>query len=444
MSNSSNTSSNAERRLAVNFIHELQWRGMIHTMMPGTEEQLAKEQTTAYLGIDPTADSLHIGHLVGVMMLKHFQHCGHRPIALIGGATGMIGDPSGKSLERNLLDEPTLRHNQEAIKRQLSRFLDFDSDEPNRAELVNNYDWMKDFTFLDFARQIGKHITVNYMMAKESVQKRLNGEARDGLSFTEFTYQLLQGYDFLYLNENYNCKLQLGGSDQWGNITTGTELIRRKTNREAFALTCPLITKADGGKFGKTESGNIWLDANRTSPYKFYQFWLNTSDADAEKYIKIFTMLTKEEIDQLIAKQNEDPSQRVLQKRLAEEITTMVHGREALDAAIEASQILFGKGTEETLMKIDEQTFLSVFEGVPTFEISKSTLDAGIEISELLTNTAQVYPSKSELHRNIAGLQINKSKIDSAETKIDSSKLLNQKYLLVQKGKKNYYLLIAK
>ncbi len=428
----------------MNFVAELQWRGMVHSIMPGTEEQLQKEITTAYLGIDPTADSLHIGHLVGVMMLKHLQCAGHKPLALVGGATGMIGDPSGKSMERNLLDEATLRHNQDCIKKQLARFLDFESDAPNKAELVNNYDWMKDFSFLDFAREVGKHITVNYMMAKDSVQKRLNGEARDGLSFTEFTYQLLQGYDFFYLNEKYNCKLQMGGSDQWGNITTGTELIRRKSGREAFALTCPLITKADGGKFGKTESGNIWLDAERTSPYKFYQFWLNTSDVDAEKYIKIFTMLGKDEIDALVAAQAADPSQRPLQKRLADEITTMVHGNDALQSAIEASQILFGKGSTETLRNIDEATFLSVFEGVPTFEISLNELSAGIDVAELLTNKAAVYPSKSELRRNIAGLQINKEKIAAPEAKVDASNLLNNKYLLVQKGKKNYYGLVAK
>ncbi len=428
----------------MNFVAELQWRGMVHSIMPGTEEQLQKEITTAYLGIDPTADSLHIGHLVGVMMLKHLQCAGHKPLALVGGATGMIGDPSGKSMERNLLDEATLRHNQDCIKKQLARFLDFESDAPNKAELVNNYDWMKDFSFLDFAREVGKHITVNYMMAKDSVQKRLNGEARDGLSFTEFTYQLLQGYDFFYLNEKYNCKLQMGGSDQWGNITTGTELIRRKSGREAFALTCPLITKADGGKFGKTESGNIWLDAERTSPYKFYQFWLNTSDVDAEKYIKIFTMLGKDEIDALVAAQAADPSQRPLQKRLADEITTMVHGNDALQSAIEASQILFGKGSTETLRNIDEATFLSVFEGVPTFEISLNELSAGIDVAELLTNKAAVYPSKSELRRNIAGLQINKEKIAAPEAKVDASNLLNNKYLLVQKGKKNYYVLVAK
>ena len=364
----------------MNFIEELTWRGMIHTMMPGTDEQLNKEMTTAYLGIDPTADSLHIGHLCGVMMLRHFQRCGHKPLALVGGATGMIGDPSGKSAERNLLDEKTLRHNQEAIKKQLAKFLDFDSDVPNRAELVNNYDWTKDVTFLDFAREIGKHITVNYMMAKDSVQKRLNGEARDGLSFTEFTYQLLQGFDFLHLYQEKNCKLQLGGSDQWGNITTGSELIRRKTGGEAFALTCPLITKADGGKFGKTESGNVWLDARYTSPYKFYQFWLNVSDADAEKYLKIFTFLSKEEIEQLVREHEENPGARPLQKRLAKEVTTMVHSEKDYEAAVEASQILFSNNAGEALKALDEQTLLDIFDGVPRFAISRAELEEGISL----------------------------------------------------------------
>ena len=352
----------------MNFVEELRWRGMLHTMMPGTEELLAKEQVTAYLGIDPTADSLHIGHLCGVMMLRHLQRCGHKPLALVGGATGMIGDPSGKSAERNLLDEETLRHNQECIKKQLAKFLDFDSNEPNKAELVNNYDWMKDFTFLDFAREVGKRITVNYMMAKDSVQKRLNGEARDGLSFTEFTYQLIQGYDFLYLNTHKNCKLQMGGSDQWGNMTTGTELIRRTTGGEAYALTCPLITKADGGKFGKTESGNIWLDPRYTSPYKFYQFWLNVSDEDAARYIKIFTSLSREEIDALTAEHAAAPHLRVLQKRLAKEVTVMVHSEADYEAAVEASGILFGNATSEALHRLDESTLLAVFEGVPQFK----------------------------------------------------------------------------
>ena len=430
----------------MNFIEELTWRGMIHQMMPGTEELLAKEQVTAYLGIDPTADSLHIGHLCGVMMLRHFQRCGHKPLALIGGATGMIGDPSGKSQERNLLDEETLRHNVACIKKQLSKFLDFDSDAPNRAELVNNYDWMKDFTFLDFAREVGKHITVNYMMAKDSVQKRLNGEARDGLSFTEFTYQLLQGYDFLYLNEHKNCKLQLGGADQWGNITTGSELIRRTNGNECFALTCPLVTKADGGKFGKTESGNVWLDPVRTSPYQFYQFWINTSDADAEKYIKIFTTLSKEEVDELVAEQAKDPGLRPLQKRLAKEVTIMVHSEDDYNMAVEASGILFGKSTKDSLLKLDERTFLDVFAGVPTYEISKAELAAGIGVLDLLTEKAPVFPSKGDLRRNIqgGGVSIDKEKVTDPNLVVNDSFLLNGKYLLAQKGKKDYSLLIAK
>ena len=415
-------------------------------MMPGTEELLAKEQVTAYLGIDPTADSLHIGHLCGVMMLRHFQRCGHKPLALIGGATGMFGDPSGKSQERNLLDEETLRHNVACIKKQLSKFLDFDSDAPNRAELVNNYDWMKDFTFLDFAREVGKHITVNYMMAKDSVQKRLNGEARDGLSFTEFTYQLLQGYDFLYLNEHKNCKLQLGGADQWGNITTGSELIRRTNGNECFALTCPLVTKADGGKFGKTESGNVWLDPARTSPYQFYQFWINTSDADAEKYIKIFTTLTKEEVDELVAEQAKDPGLRPLQKRLAKEVTIMVHSEADYNMAVEASGILFGKSTKDNLLKLDERTFLEVFAGVPTYEISKAELAGGIGVLDLLTDKAPVFPSKGDLRRNIqgGGVSIDKEKVTDPNLVVNDSFLLNGKYLLAQKGKKDYSLLIAK
>ncbi len=429
----------------MNFIEELTWRGMIHTMMPGTDEQLNKEMTTAYLGIDPTADSLHIGHLCGVMMLRHFQRCGHKPLALVGGATGMIGDPSGKSAERNLLDEKTLRHNQEAIKKQLAKFLDFDSDVPNRAELVNNYDWTKDVTFLDFAREIGKHITVNYMMAKDSVQKRLNGEARDGLSFTEFTYQLLQGFDFLHLYQEKNCKLQLGGSDQWGNITTGSELIRRKTGGEAFALTCPLITKADGGKFGKTESGNVWLDARYTSPYKFYQFWLNVSDADAEKYLKIFTFLSKEEIEQLVREHEENPGARPLQKRLAKEVTTMVHSEKDYDAAVEASQILFSNNAGEALKALDEQTLLDIFDGVPRFAISRAELEEGIPVLDLLAVKTQVFPSKGEARKMVqgGGVSLNKEKITDPAATIDASALLGGKYLHIQKGKKNHFLLIA-
>ena len=430
----------------MNFVEELKWRGMVHTMMPGTEELLEKEMVTAYLGFDPTADSLHIGHLCGVMMLRHFQRCGHKPLALVGGATGMIGDPSGKSQERNLLDEETLRHNQECIKKQLSKFLDFESDAPNHAELVNNYDWMKDFTFLDFARTVGKHITVNYMMAKDSVQKRLNGEARDGLSFTEFTYQLLQGYDFLHLYETKNCKLQLGGSDQWGNITTGAELIRRTNGGEVFALTCPLVTKADGTKFGKTESGNVWLDARYTSPYKFYQFWLNVSDEDAKRYIKIFTSISREEIEALIAEHDQAPHLRVLQKRLAREVTVMVHSQAEYGAAVEASNILFSNSTSEQLHKLDEDTLLAVFEGVPQFEISRDALLAGVPAIELTTEMAGVFPSKGEMRKLTqgGGVSINKEKLTAPDTKIDGSYLLNNKYIIVQRGKKNYYLLIAK
>ena len=430
----------------MNFVDELRWRGMIHSMIPGTEELLSKgEMVTAYLGIDPTADSLHIGHLCGVMILRHFQRCGHKPLALVGGATGMIGDPSGKSAERNLLTEETLRHNQEAIKKQLSRFLDFESEAENRAELVNNYDWMKPFSFLDFAREVGKHITVNYMMAKDSVKKRLNGEARDGLSFTEFTYQLLQGYDFLHLFKEKGCKLQMGGSDQWGNITTGTELIRRTLGEEAFALTCPLITKADGGKFGKTESGNIWLDARYTSPYKFYQFWLNVSDADAEKYLKIFTFLTQEEIAALKAEHDAAPGLRPMQKRLAAEVTTMVHGAEALEAAQEASKILFSNKAGEALRNLDEQTLLDVFEGVPHFRISREKLAAGIPVLDLLAVETPVFPSKGEARKMVqqGGVSINKEKFTDPAGTIDATMLLGDKYILAQRGKKNYYLITA-
>jgi len=430
----------------MNFVEELSWRGMIHDMMPGLEEQLNKEITSAYVGIDPTADSLHIGHLVGVMMLKHFQLAGHKPIVLVGGATGMIGDPSGKSQERNLLDEETLRHNQECLKVQISKFLDFDSKVENAAEMVNNYDWMKAFTFLDFIRDIGKHITVNYMMAKDSVKKRLDPESGTaGMSFTEFTYQLVQGTDFLHLYETRNCKLQMGGSDQWGNITTGTELIRRKAGGEAFALTCPLIKKADGTKFGKTESGNVWLDPERTSPYQFYQFWLNTSDDDAGKYIKIFTILPQNTIDQLIEEHKQTPHLRQLQKVLAKEVTCMVHSEADYDVAVEASEILFGKGTEETLRKLDEATFLSVFEGVPQFGISKAELTEGINIIDLLAGKTAVFPSKGEARRTIAGggVAINKVKTEGPDEVITVAKLIGDKYLLVQKGKKNYFLLIA-
>lgn len=419
---------------------------MIHDMMPGTEEQLQKEMTSAYLGIDPTADSLHIGHLVGVMMLKHFQRAGHRPIALVGGATGMIGDPSMKSAERNLLDEVTLRHNQESIKKQLAKFLDFDSDAPNAAKLVNNYDWMKEYSFLNFIRDIGKHLTVNYMMAKDSVKKRLSSDSSVGMSFTEFSYQLLQGYDFLFLYEHEGCRLQMGGSDQWGNITTGTELIRRKTGGEAFALTCPLITKADGGKFGKTESGNVWLDRRYTSPYKFYQFWLNVSDADAAKYIKIFTDLDEEVISALVAEQEAAPHLRPLQKRLAKEITVMVHSLEDYEAAVEASNILFGNATSDALKKLDEETLLAVFDGVPRFEISRDDLSVGVKAIDLFTEKAAVFASKGEMRKLVqsGGVSLNKEKLAEADALITTASLLDEKYLLVQRGKKNYYLLIAK
>ncbi len=430
----------------MDFIEELTWRGMIHQMMPGTDEQLKKEMTTAYLGIDPTADSLHIGHLVGVMILKHFQRAGHKPIALVGGATGMIGDPSMKSQERKLLDEKTLRHNQEAIKRQLAKFLDFDSDAPNAAEMVNNYDWMKDFTFLDFIRDVGKHITVNYMMAKDSVKKRLSGESQQGMSFTEFSYQLVQGYDFLTLYRDKNCKLQLGGSDQWGNITTGTELIRRTLGGEAYALTCPLITKADGGKFGKTESGNVWLDPRYTSPYKFYQFWLNVTDADAEKYIKIFTELSREEIEALVAEQAENPGARPLQKRLAKEITTMVHSEKDYEAAVEASQILFSNKATEALRHLDEDTLLAVMEGVPRFEVALADINDGIKLADLLTEKAPVFASKGEMRKLVqgGGVSVNKEKIADPYMPASPDMLLAGKYILVQRGKKNYYLIIAK
>ena len=429
----------------MNFVEELKWRGMLHTMMPGTEELLAKEQVTAYLGIDPTADSLHIGHLCGVMMLRHLQRCGHKPIALIGGATGMIGDPSGKSQERNLLDEPTLRHNQECIKRQLAHFLDFESDASNRAELVNNYDWMKDFSFLDFAREIGKCITVNYMMAKDSVKRRLNGEFQEGMSFTEFTYQLLQGFDFLHLYEAKGCKLQMGGSDQGGNITTGTELIRRKlgNDNEAFALTCPLITKADGKKFGKTEQGNVWLDPQRTSPYAFYQFWLNVGDEEAERYIKIFTSLDRDTIDALIAEHREDPAQRRLQRRLAEEVTIMVHSREALEAAQAATNILFGKATKDNLLALDEQTLIDVFRDVPQFEVARADIEAGAKAVDVL---AVCFASKGEMRKLVqgGGVSLNKEKLAAFDQPLSPADLIRDKYLLVQKGKKNYFLLTAK
>ena len=417
---------------------------MIHNITPGTEEALAKEPMSAYVGIDPTGDSLHIGHLVSIMILKHFQACGNKPFALVGGATGMIGDPSMKSQERNLLDEQTLAHNVECIKAQLGRFLDFDSDAPNKAELVNNYDWMKDYTFINFTRDIGKLITVNYMMSKDSVKKRLSRDSSEGMSFTEFTYQLLQGYDFLYLYEHRGVKLQLGGADQWGNITTGTELIRRTCGGEAYALTCPLITKADGGKFGKTEKGNIWLDAERTSPYQFYQFWLNVSDEDAEKYIKIFTMLERETIEKAIEEHRADPGRRTLQKLLAEEVTRMVHGQEELDKAIRASQILFGKASAEDLRSLDEKTFLAVFDGVPTFNVPKDKLPVGI--LDLLAVETQVFPSKGEARKMIQGngFSLNKEKMTDINRQIGEGDIIDGKYILVQKGKKDYFIINVK
>lgn len=419
---------------------------MIHDIMPGTEEFLLKGKTSAYVGFDPTADSLHIGHLVGVMMLKHFQNAGHTPIVLIGGATGMIGDPSGKSEERNLLDEQTLRHNQECLKKQFEKFLDFNSAASNRAVMVNNYDWMKEYSFLGFIREIGKHITVNYMMAKDSVKKRLDSETGQGMSFTEFSYQLVQGTDYLFLYTNHGCQLQMGGSDQWGNIVTGTELIRRKAGGEAYAMTCPLITKSDGQKFGKTETGNVWLDPTRTTPYQFYQFWLNVADADAEKFIKIFTMLPQGEIAGLVKAHQDEPHNRILQKRLAEEVTVMAHSREDYEAAVEASQILFGKGTTEQLRKMDENTFLAVFEGVPTFDISAGLLETGVTFSDLCAVHTAITESKGEFRRLIqgGGVSLNKGKVDNAEMIITPEHLLNNKYLLIQKGKKSYFLIRAK
>ncbi len=426
-----------------NFVEELKWRGMIHDIMPGTEEELMKGPSAAYVGIDPTGDSLHIGHLVSIMILKHFQSCGHKPYALVGGATGMIGDPSMKSQERNLLDEKTLEHNVECIKSQLSRFLDFNSDAPNKAELVNNYDWMKDYTFINFTRDIGKLITVNYMMSKDSVKKRLSRDSSEGMSFTEFTYQLLQGYDFLYLYKHYGVKLQLGGADQWGNITTGTELIRRTGQGEAFALTCPLITKADGGKFGKTEKGNIWLDAERTSPYQFYQFWLNVSDVEAERYIKIFTMLDKQTIESAIAAHKECPEKRELQKLLAKEVTVMVHGEKEYETAVKASQMLFGKATTEDLRALDEKTFLAVFDGVPTHTIDRSKLPLGI--LDALAVETDIFPSKGEARKMIQqnGFSLNKEKMNDIARNLTEEDIINGKYILVQKGKKDYHIIIV-
>ena len=425
-----------------NFIEEVTWRGMLHDVMPGTEEHLLEQMRVAYVGIDPTADSLHIGHLVGVMLLKHFQLAGHKPLALVGGATGMIGDPSGKSNERNLLDEATLRHNQEAIKGQLARFLDFTSNAENAAELVNNYDWMKEFSFLDFIRDIGKHITVNYMMAKDSVKKRLSSEAAEGMSFTEFTYQLVQGYDFLHLYKAKGCTLQMGGSDQWGNITTGTELVRRKEGGKAYALTCPLITKADGTKFGKSEGGNIWLDAARTSPYKFYQYWLNTSDVDAEKYIKIFTFLTKEAIKELTLQHREAPHLRLLQKKLAEEITIMVHSKEDLENAIKASGILFGNATADDLKQLDEATFLEVFDGVPQAEITKSEVETGLDIITVLNEKTGFFKSNGEARRALTAnsISVNREKVKE-DFVLTANDLINDRFVLLQSGKKNYFVI---
>lgn len=425
-----------------NFVEELTWRGMIHTVMPGAEEHLMEGMRSAYVGFDPTADSLHIGNLVPIMLLAHYQRCGHRPVALVGGATGMIGDPSGKSNERNLLDEKTLRHNQEAIKKQLAHFLDFESNAENAAILVNNYDWMKDFSFLEFIRDVGKHITVNYMMAKDSVKNRISSDSSEGMSFTEFTYQLVQGYDFLHLYNNKKCTIQMGGSDQWGNITTGTELIRRIGNGKGFAITCPLITKSDGSKFGKSEGGNVWLDANRTSPYKFYQYWLNSSDEDAEKYIKIFTFLNKSEIDALIAEHQEAPHLRVLQKRLAEEITTMVHSKEDLDNAIKASNILFGHSTGEDLKKLNEQTFLDVFDGVPQAEIAMTDIENGLDMIGALAEQTGFLKSNGEARRALKenSISVNKEKVGE-DFKITTTDLINNKFVLLQRGKKNYFVI---
>ncbi len=427
----------------MNFVEELRWRGMIHDIMPGTEELLASEITTGYIGFDPTADSLHIGHMVQVMLLVHFQRAGHVPVALVGGATGMIGDPSGKSEERNLLDEETLRRNETGLKKQLEKFLDFSPGRKNRAIMVNNYDWMREYSFLSFIREIGKHITVNYMMAKDSVRKRLGADSKEGMSFTEFSYQLVQGTDFLHLYNTLGCRLQMGGSDQWGNIVTGTELIRRKTGGEAFALTCPLITKSDGSKFGKTEAGNVWLDPEKTSPYHFYQFWLNVSDEDAAKYIRIFTLLGRDEIDSLTTAHSNAPHERILQKRLAEEVTVMVHSREEYTAAVEVSEILFGKGTTESLKKMNENTFLSVFEGVPVFDVRKEILENAVTLTDLCTEYSKVFPSKGELRRMVqgGGVSLNKQKVDNPEMIVRTSALLNNRYLLIQKGKKNYFLI---
>ena len=422
-----------------NFVEELQWRGMIHDVMPDTEEHLNEAMRAAYVGFDPTADSLHIGNLVPIMLLAHFQRAGHKPVALVGGATGMIGDPSGKSSERNLLDEATLRRNQECVRAQLSHFLDFDSGTENQAVMVNNYDWMKEFSFLDFIRDVGKHITVNYMMAKDSVKNRLTGEGAQGMSFTEFTYQLVQGYDFLHLYQNEDCTLQMGGSDQWGNITTGTELIRRIGGGKGFALTCPLITKSDGSKLGKSEGGNVWLDPKRTSPYKFYQYWINSADADAEKYIKIFTFLDQQTVESLIAEHKEQPHMRLLQKRLAEEVTTTVHGKEALEQAVAASNILFGKSTADSLRTLDEQTFLDVFSGVPQAELSRAILEEGVDMIAALVEHSDFLKSNGEARRALKenSISVNKEKVNESKT-LNASDLINNKFILLQRGKKNY------
>jgi len=423
----------------MNFIEELKWRGMIHDTMPGTEEQLAKEMTSAYIGFDPTSDSLHIGSLVPILLLVHFQRCGHKPIALVGGATGMVGDPSGKSEERNLLTEEVLQNNLRGVKQQLEKFLDFDTSKPNAAEMVNNYDWFREMNFLQFIRDVGKHITVNYMMAKDSVKKRI--ESENGISFTEFTYQLIQGYDFYWLYKNKNCKLQMGGSDQWGNIVTGTELVRRKAGGEAFALTCPLVKKADGTKFGKTEKGNIWLDPAKTSPYQFYQFWLNASDEDAKSWIKLFTLLPQEEVEALIAEHDQSPHLRILQKRLAKELTCFIHTEHDYEFAVKASEILFGNATTDALQSLSEAQLLQALEGVPAFEYPKENLNSGVDVVTFLADS-KIFPSKGEARKTVqgGGVSLNKEKINSIDLMVDKSQLLNDKYILVQKGKKNYYL----
>ena len=427
-----------------NFVEELQWRGMIHDVMPDTETHLLESMRAAYVGFDPTADSLHIGNLVPIMLLAHFQRCGHQPIALVGGATGMIGDPSGKSSERNLLDEKTLRHNQECVRTQLSQFLDFSSGAENQAVMTNNYDWMKEFSFLDFIRDVGKHITINYMMAKDSVKNRITGEGTEGMSFTEFTYQLVQGYDFLHLFQTHKCTLQFGGSDQWGNITTGTELISRIGGGKGYALTCPLITKSDGSKFGKSEGGNVWLDAKRTSPYKFYQYWLNSSDDDAEKYIKIFTFLTKGEIDALIAEHKEAPHVRALQKRLAKEVTTTVHSAEEYENAVKASEILFGRSTSEDLKSLTSETFLDVFDGVPQAEVPRSQIESGLDIIGALAEQTGFLKSNGEARRALKenSISVNKEKV-SDTFKVSLQDLINDQFVLLQRGKKNYFIIKA-